>query len=1111
MRHDGVVNHALANAIALAVLAAAAAAQTPPGAAMPSDVATLTATPAPGSPADQRWQLGKQALAAGKLDEARGHLLEALTFHGASPALLVDFLAACGDDQDLLALWTDRWVAAAADRSGKLKIDGALRKQLPAGKAFEKHLAEAQKLVAKRAAALQAVAKFAAKQKPTKGAESAERAVLARWAGELALALGDGAPAILQDAGGPTGAALAAFDVDYEQVFAGLRNLLADTTTAADGGGGPSAAALAAARALLGCQRQLRMPDVLGPFAPEKLVDDAAAAARETLGKALAARAAQRVWSIDELAAMSPDEAEAFTKGHADWSRPGIALSPNGRYRVETICGHETLLGVARTVELHHTRLVSHYGTDPFLSRQGIVRIVPDHTDMETDGSPHWWAGGFQGGDVTTIRFAWGNVPGLGRTLTHELTHRFDGVLRPFLGSWYGEGHANWTAGHYAKMADDRFVEDHLDLGTVANVLNMGYGDKNKLIELLTGKIEEYRDNYPVGYTLYAFLRGHRAKGPQPYREALAAYERNARAGGKDPLAYFTTTFCDGKDGRAASFDAFVTEWQEFLRGVRDWLGGRREDLDWVNDYRALGEGDPAPMVMDQPTWSWAKARVEPFFGQGHAATAARLLAGAGDRAGALAAGLWSLDVDGWRPETAALLRTLLADSKDKSVPGAFAALLRPRFPALAGDAAVPANLLPPVAAYVDALRGRRDALLAGTAAVAAAECDAQASAIDRLLAAPMAASPEGAPPAPRTALGGYGYAETALVGYDKRRVAGLWFAMPDGDLHVGRDKPREGTGAVDAGAASRDAFAHSVAWFGPGAYALRGRVHFTTAYVAGAIVLGHQRRDRNVRLSFTARDFERRNGGGDRRGTLDLRLDAAWERDGNLPGSVGAAQVDLYDGKSWFDYVIYVHGARVRVEIDGELACSYANPDGAPVEGTVGFAVSSGAIRVQQPTVQRLTGRAGDVPGLDLARPSTASLDDLLMLPVRGLPKSEHGTLVLWMPGGERSAPLDNLPRALPQVAKLLRDSREHPQAVVLAMPKSYSDEQRETVRRQCDELRGSPLGVVEHQVTEPLTGHFPFVLFVDADGVLRAGAEIGELTVHSRVAKWARMFRGR
>jgi ABC-type nitrate/sulfonate/bicarbonate transport system substrate-binding protein len=71
---------------------------------------------------------------------------------------------------------------------------------------------------------------------------------------------------------------------------------------------------------------------------------------------------------------------------------------------------------------------------------------------------------------------------------------------------------------------------------------------------LLKGEIEEYRDNYFAGYTLYAFLRSYPPGAPR-YRSALATYEKNARAGSKDPVGYFASSFADGKDGRPKTFD----------------------------------------------------------------------------------------------------------------------------------------------------------------------------------------------------------------------------------------------------------------------------------------------------------------------------------------------------------------------------------------------------------------------------------------------------------------------------------------------------------------------------------------------------------------------------
>src|SRR5262249_39438758 len=153
-----------------------------------------------------------------------------------------------------------------------------------------------------------------------------------------------------------------------------------------------------------------------------------------------------------------------------------------------------------------------------------------------------------------------------------ELTHRFDGVAHPFLRSWYGEGHASWTAAHYARIRDGECVEDCLDIGTCAHTLGLGYGELDKLQKLPAGTIDDYRDNYPAGYALYAFLRGWPPKQPPKYRAALLRYEQRARGGTKDPVAYFTSTFCDGKEGRPGDLPGFVAEWRAFLEGCAQWL-----------------------------------------------------------------------------------------------------------------------------------------------------------------------------------------------------------------------------------------------------------------------------------------------------------------------------------------------------------------------------------------------------------------------------------------------------------------------------------------------------------------------------------------------------------
>jgi hypothetical protein len=1091
---------------------------------MPLDLATQSAVPVEKGPADLRWQMAKTAMQAGKLEEARQHLLSALEFHPASPALLLDLVRAAGDDPDLLALWTERFVRAAADAQGKLKLDAAQKKQLPTSKAFVRLFADAQKLATVRAQATAELARTVEQWKPLAKQPNSARSVVVRWLAELLLTATDHAPNLLASCAANVDKVATAFPPEHDVVIQALLRVLNQKPAAA--GSAPQTGpaidpvavaerAIRAARILLGMQRQASFKDLQGP-APKDF-SEAAATARQRLGELETTDVSStKVWTIAELEQMSPEAAVAWSAQHRSWRTPGIALSPTGKYRVETTCGHDTLLGTARTVELHHARLVAHYGQDPFENRQGIVRIVPESSDLEIEGAPFWWAGGFQGGDRTTLRFAWSDIPSLGHGLTHELTHRFDGVLHPFVGSWYGEGHASWTGGHYAKMTATDFQDDHLDLGSVARTAGKGYGARENFEKLLRGTVDDYRDNYFAGYSLYAFLRSYPPKKEPRYRGALEHFERNARAGQKDPVAWFASNFCDGKQGRPATFDAFLAEWQGFLSGVSQWLDDKKKGNEWVGDYGELGTPDAATMVLDEPTWSWARNRAEPFFGQDHAAAATLLLQEAGDLEGTIAAGLWSIQVDGWRLPTARAVAQAFAQRSPEAAQ-AFAAIAQTRFPDLANT--LPQPLLgktKQLVAYEQALAARAAELASSQALVAAGAIAAEHDELARRLGLPLSQQlQEHAPPSVPEHLGGHGLTESSLTGYDDRRVKGLWFATPEGDLHVGREKPREATGTMDRASHQRDAFVHSVAWQQPGTYVLRGRVHFTTAFVAGAIVFGHERRDRDLRLKFSSGDFRYAIGKDEKNrapGKVNLHLEGLWERDGRLPDTNLGWDVDLPKEQGWFDYTLHICGPRVLVEVNGEQLFRYAVHDGAPIEGQVGFAMSMGAIRVQQPTVQRLDAGTTGVPiGLDVARQPLVPLEDLLQLPTKGLPRSPNGTLVLWLPKVTEGSPTDGLPRMLPVLAKLLETPYEYPATWVLAVPGDLPAAERAAAQQRLAEFRKAPLVIVEHQIGQPFVGDYPWLLFLDDLGVLRAASEFGDPAILTKVEPWSRKFRSR
>ncbi|MFK7742688.1 MAG: hypothetical protein AB8H80_20415 [Planctomycetota bacterium] len=1093
---------------------------------MPNDLTLATTVPTDG-PARTRLRTALLSLEANQLAEARGHLLAALEFHPAASEILIEMLAACADNPDLLAQYAERFVRAACDERGRFKPNRDQKKRLSKMRFAKAPIEAAVELTSKRNAAVQELARYIDKLKP-KGARAAENALLTRWASEALLHVAEHTPASLGKAADKVRARQESFAPDYDRIYAALAKLMRlegggavaeDSKTPTTGA--PSAPdavddlRVRAARLLAGLARQSSYDDLKGPPAqgPGRLGDDARKLLEEERQLDLQS---QVIWSIAKLEAMSEEEALRFTEEHDDWHNPGLALSETGRYRVETTCGYHTLLGVARSVELHHNRLVSHYGKDPFEGRQGVVRVVPEDHGLETEGAPHWWAGGFQGGDRTTVRFAWGKISGLGRTLTHELTHRFDGTLRPFLPSWYVEGHADWTGGHYAKMTDREFLQDWLKLGALSTTYYRGYSRPNNFDKLLKGEVEDYRHNYFAGYSLYAFLRSYPPKAPR-YQAALPKYERNARAGQKDPVGYFTATFCDGKEGRPETLEELLEEWREFTLAGYDW-GNRDKQAahPWVNEYRrGRGPGDGDPMVMDEPTWSWARTRAEPFFGQDHASLACLLLAEAGEHDAAIAAGVWSLKVDGWRPDVSRALLRSLTSGKSKAAP-AFAALAHGHFDELStlpGSDLL--NALPKLAAFLKAMAARAQELAANSAPASAAALAREHARLAKALALPPLAQATASAAArnPRH-LGASGFTESELLNFDERREAGLWYVTDTGDLHVGRNKPRESTGVLDRKSRQVHAFAHSVEWLEPGHYVLRGRIHWTTSYVSGAIVIGHTRRDRGIRIGFSAGDFAYAVGRSEQNdaGKVRLSLKGMWERDGQLRSGNTRVSVDVPNRQNWFAYELHVRGPRIEVVAAGETLMRYAVHDGAPIEGPIGFAVRQGAIRVQQPTVQRLDNEiTSPIVGLDVQQQPTATLEELTNLQTRGIPNHHDGTIVLWLPTVDEGSPAGRLGRAIRPLSRILQADIEYPQPWVLCVPKGMDQDEKDRVLEDLRDLRPGEWPIVEHQIRAPFESKYPWILFLDGQGVLRAASDSRNAKVVVRLGNWARKYRGR
>ncbi|MBL8840762.1 MAG: hypothetical protein JNL90_04440 [Planctomycetes bacterium] len=1099
---------------AAATIAAVAAAQEPPPAAAPArhdDVAAPLAA-------------GKKALAAGQRGEAARHFRRALDFAPDSAELHALLVEACADDLDARELAAHGLATCAVSADGKLALDGDAKRRLPVDELRPPTVAAA------RAAAVDELLKFAA-TKEREAVAKVDALLVANWARRAALDLVRDAPQLRAGRSGddfaprlPLPAALPARVVKALDAFAS--SALGNSRTAD---------AIKAGRILAGLGTQLAFgKDLQGerPAGVGELRERAAAIlakARTQLGNK-----SDKPWTIDELLQLDGDQAEAFTRAHDSFANPGVAVSPQGWYRIETDCGFNTLLGVAETIELHHQRLANWYGQDPFIGRPGLCRVVPEAAGLEAEGAPFWWAGGFQSGDVTTLRFSCSDIESFGHGLTHELTHRFDGAIYPGMPAWLLEGRAVWTGGAFGHSSSERFVENYASIGTIEAAFIKGYGDGNSLTKLIEGTIDDYRDNYVAGFALYVYLNTRKGPDGQPlFKARLEKFMKEAR-GVKKWKEHFTQCFCDGRDGRPKDFGEFVAAWAPWLAGFY-WQDRKPWTGEYTEDVGAIGK----PPVMDEPTWVWSRHRAEPRFGQDQAALAGRLFAAAGKRQDAIAAFVFALAVDGRRPADEELLaRALEGESRREA---AWVVRHGIEFPAGARSGAPPfASALPKLRGFVEALQSAAlESLGAGrpvTAAALRAERDRAANWFG--LAAAEVLAPIDASKAlagfdlPARPLGSAGFLELGLTDYEERRAKGRWYIDEEGDLHVGRDKPRDATGTVDRGAAQVHCFAIAPEWVLPGTWQLDARIRFTTSFVNGAVIFGYSDREANLRFSFSAGDFMYAIGRSQKEpefNDMGWSLSGLRDRDGGLPGSTAGGGFAFESRQSSFLLTLRVDGALVEAQINGRTVGRYHAVDGAAIEGRIGFATSMGAIEVEDARVTRLE-RSRLAPAASF-EPTVFDLATARSLPpwgsrnrtCAGLARKSQGTLLLWLaaptePLADDSAKAgftSTLQWDLRELATLV-ERLEPTQHLVVALPAAVDAGGRKFLAEFLQKILGERVELRFHE--QPFlpdgveSNSRRWLLFIDSAGIVRALSELPSGVVvasDENFKRWLTVFR--
>lgn len=964
----------------------------------------------------------KRALERGAPIEAAQHAQAALAVDSRNTAAFHVLLRACGSDDDVRALWSHELAAALGDEQGELTLDRDLAALVPAKDPHVAALARA------RAAAVAELLELSTRWR-RESEKDAERGVVAAWAAGVAREAAFASPALHARARDSAPLGLASSLESQRSVIEALGRKLNSLQAS-----GETAPAIEIALVLRGLGAQAAFEDLQGPPPPGKF-GATFDAANSVLDRARAAlvKSAQPL-TIEQLAAMDARERDEFTRAHESFATPGVALSPNGWYRVETNCGHATLLGAAEVVELHHSRLVNWYGQDPFRGRPGLVRVVPESHGLESEGAPFWWAGGFQGGDVTTLRFACSSIADLGRGLTHELTHRFDGALHPGIPAWLAEGRAVWTAAAYGPDSDSEFAALHASFGTIDDARFRGYGALENLEKLIEGTIDDYRDNYVAGYALFVFLATWHEEGAAPkYAGQLEQYQRNRRSDKRGALASFVAHFCDGAGGRPADFEGFAKQFGEFVSGFY-W----RDRKPFTKRYlESPGAASPSETVLDEPTWVWSRARAEPWFGQDQAREGARLLERHGDERAAAAAYLWSLAVDEPTSRVELALAALLDTLGKKE--GAW--VLRHAGRLRDGESQAqltPSPLLsklPRTRAWLEAFSAAVNDYSARGAVQTAAALAADHDRVARLLGvrelAPNLARPtlvSGVHPfdAPARNPMGVGWVEDGHTGYERHRVPGLWFVDEREHLHVGRNKPRSASGSADRAAHLHHVFVRSPSSLEAGRYVIRARITPTTSFASGALVLGYSRRDRHFAVNFSGGDYEYAIG--DKEEAAELKaigwsLDGSFERDGGLGGSLRGGEYGFAQVVSSFVLELVVDGSAAHLSIEGDPVGVYHTPTGLEIAGHFGFAVSMGDYRVSELSVRRLDrsavfGERVEFEGWNLARARSAPFSELLNRTVRGVPRHDRGAFVLCLPEPDSNSEQD-VERGLERIAE--------------------------------------------------------------------------------------------
>ena len=1037
---------------------------------------------------------GLQALKAGNPDEAVGHLLHALTAHPDSAQLLLDLIRATEPKKDFNAIWRHRYVCATADEKGRFKPAKELLKTLFAEKD--------EVLVGLAKARAKAASDIARELARAKG--PGRNLVAATWYELLERVVRD-CPPLRKTYLRKARSAVRTTVPKTLEVIKAIEKAAPVAFRSKDPGH-----PLRLGRALIGLAAQFgkgdSAPSGVDGGRMRSLGERLQRSAREAL-----AEVQMEPLTVEALEAMSSEEIEAFNDKHTNMSTPGRAITPQGLYEVVSPCGHGTLLAAAKHVEPIHETLAKWFGKDPFQKRRGQIRIFPEFSDLESEGTPYWWAKGFQSGSITTIQFSLGSVNEMMRILTHELTHRFDQVFHPAMPAWLSEGRAEWTEGAWTTLDELTLRERYLSFRHIRKFWSW-YGDSHGLKQLLRQQMDDYRDNYTTGHVLWVFLTTWRDKNDKPvFQSQTKAFLASLVNAPADTVAHFEQFFCDGAEGRPEDLKAFAKLLQKFVDGFSE-----RPRAKWVKRYVGEPSMGGGVEIFDGPVLSRTRERTEPFFGQDHIRNAAMVLGEIGQHKAGVALLIWALNRDELRASELELLESLLnaANAKQAGVAAYMERLRRAAWPAdrespVDRSVFLKGSLRSYIAALEEAAKARDDADLHECAVVFKEEHARLALplGLSKLPTVPPGKDDEVLPEHRiPVEVDRRGWKRDKLHDYDRSAPDKGWMKTAEGHLVVGRNT------AVTAGDAMTDfgdVFVRTKERFRTG-YAFRTRIHILSPFVSGAVVFGYKRHDRSLQMSFDG-GIQPRHGaerGADIIDTLRVRLEGGrpFER---VTGEYATwDSVGLVKENNSFDLVVHVKGSRIECWIDGKRAGRISDPDGLPLDGHIGFAKDAGAYRVENPVIlplERVDPKSGQIPfDAEIHTPRIRMGHWVVGGRLFGATPSPHGTIVVWYPLGYfegEEASLDEVAGILRRRFRPLRNllKKEHHRAdCLVVLPEAWKKALTARFKKEIGTVMGKRMRVRFHgEGTERSPpdnhrywGYEPAWMFLDPQGIVRAYA---------------------